>query len=252
MYIVTGGGSGIGRALAWSLAHRNQSVLVVGRREPQLKETAEQSPLITYHQADLSTQDGWDSLKQRCQSFSEIKALVNNAGLIEPIALLKEVQLDAWNHLLNTNLNAVLFLTQMLQSKLAGGRVLNISSGAAHFPIKGWGPYCVSKAALSMLTRCWQEESDSIAYASVMPGIIDTAMQAIARSNLNVDKERAGFYNQLKVKNLLISPETVAAFLTWLLLDIEPQVFSAQEWDIYDKSHHKSWLKAPHVVPQWQ
>lgn len=145
----------------------------------------------------------------------------------------------------------MLFLTQRLYNKLANGRVLNIGSGAAYFPMKGWSAYCVSKAALSMLTRCWQLESEFIAFAHVMPGIIDTQMQATARSDSNIDNEKIDFYRRLKEHNRLISPETVAAFLTWLLLDIDSDTFSAQEWDIYALSHHKEWLKPPHQVLDW-
>jgi NAD(P)-dependent dehydrogenase (short-subunit alcohol dehydrogenase family) len=135
--------------------------------------------------------------------------------------------------------------------KLAGGRVLNIGSGAAYFPIKGWAAYCVSKAALSMLTRCWQLESKIVAFTSVMPGIIDTDMQVIARSDMNPDMEHSGFYKKLKEDNRLVSPDTVAAFLTWLLLDVDKEIYVSQEWDIYDTKHHQDWLKLPNQVPHW-
>lgn len=251
MFIVTGGGSGIGRALALSLACRNQSVLIVGRRENLLQETAASSTLIRYFCADLSNQESVKSFVNYCQQFPRIQGLVNNAGILEPITLLKDILIADWQQTFNTNVNTVLFLTQQLYKQLTHGRVLNIGSGAAYFPIKGWSAYCVSKAALSMLTRCWQLESESIDFANVMPGIIDTQMQATARSDNNIDKERIDFYRRLKEHNRLISPETVAAFLTWLLLDVDAKTFSAQEWDIYEQSHHKEWLKPPHQVLDW-
>ncbi|MFI4962538.1 MAG: SDR family NAD(P)-dependent oxidoreductase [Legionellales bacterium] len=252
MFVITGGGSGIGQALAFALANRGKKVLIVGRREHLLQETASVSPLIEYLTADVSTADGLQALQTYCEQQERIDGLVNNAGVIEPIALLKDVQLDDWHHTLNTNLNAALFLPQKIYPLLTKGRVLNIGSGAAYFPIKGWSAYCVTKAALAMLTQCWQLESETIAFASVMPGIIDTDMQAIARSMVNIDKERADFYKALKENNRLISVETVAAFLSWLLLDVDSATYSSKEWDIYDTTHHDHWLKPPHQVLHWE
>ncbi|AUH72081.1 SDR family NAD(P)-dependent oxidoreductase [Legionella sainthelensi] len=251
MFVITGGGSGIGKSLAFSLAKRDQSVLIVGRRESLLRETAAMSAKIHYLSADISTSEGLESIRNYLLEVPHIDALINNAGTLNPLTPLKEVELKDWQHTLNTNLNSALFLTQKLYSKLINGRVLNIGSGAAYFPIRGWAAYCVSKAALSMLTQCWQLESEDIAFASVMPGIIDTHMQVVARSNANPDYERIDFYQSLKDKNCLISPDTVAEFLTWLLLDIDKKTYVSKEWDIYDTEHHPAWLRPPHQVLQW-
>lgn len=251
MFIITGGGSGIGRALAISLAKRGKEVLIIGRREKLLYETAASTANIQYLCADVATQDGLESIKKYLNSVSQIDALVNNAGTLKPLESLKDVSRQEWLNALNTNLNAALFLPQSMYDKLAQGRVLNIGSGAAYFAIRGWGSYCVSKAALSMLTKCWQLESESVAFASVMPGIIDTDMQAMARSSSNPDHERIGFYKRLKEDGRLVSTETVAAFLTWLLLDTDKKAFVSKEWDIYDASHHAAWLKPPFQVLHW-
>jgi NAD(P)-dependent dehydrogenase (short-subunit alcohol dehydrogenase family) len=102
-----------------------------------------------------------------------------------------------------------------------------------------------------MLTRSWQLESDSVSFASVMPGIIDTHMQEVARSALNIDAVRVAFYQRLKDHGRLLSVETVALFLTWLLLDVDSETYIGEEWDIYDTKHHKHWLKPPHQVLDW-
>ena len=252
MFVITGGGSGIGRALAQALSARGKLVLIVGRREQTLQKTAADSSLIQYLCADVSTREGLDSIRAYLGKIPHVEALVNNAGVIEPIAPIKDIQPEAWQYIFNTNLNAALFLPQELQDQLAHGRVLNIGSGAAYFPMKGWSAYCVSKAALAMLTRCWQLESGStIAFASVMPGIIDTEMQATARKGNGMDPERVAFYTRLKQDNRLISTDTVAEFLTWLLLDVNQDTYVAQEWDIYDTTHHASWLRPPHQVLHW-
>lgn len=251
MYVITGGGSGVGKTLALALANRGEQVCVIGRRERFLEQTASLSSNISYLCADVSTPEGREQIQSKLSGFAQIKALVNNAGTLEPMAPIKNISLKDWHQALNTNLDAALFLPQLLQNQLSNGRVLNIGSGAAYFPIQGWTAYCVSKAALAMLTRCWQLESHSIAFASVKPGIIDTEMQSIARQGRSMESSQIDFYRRLKEANRLIAPETVAEFLRWILLDVDVDRYVSREWDIYDKEHHNEWLKPPHQVLHW-
>jgi benzil reductase ((S)-benzoin forming) len=251
VFIVTGGGTGIGRALAQALAERGKKVLIVGRREELLAETAASSPLISFLCADIANQKGRKKVAAALQHMISVAGLIHNAGTIEPIAPVATVDETSWRRILDTNLNGPLFLTQMLLDKLKHGRVLHIGSGAAYFPVTGWAAYCVSKAALSMLTRCWQLESRTTAFSSVMPGIIDTDMQGIIRNARFMDEEKRHFFHLLKSEGRLLTPETVALFLCWLLLDVAKEKFISQEWDIYDSSHHQSWLVSPHQVLDW-
>lgn len=248
MFVVTGGGSGIGQALAQALAMRQKSVLIVGRHEASLCETAKFSSLIDYVCADVSTNTGRKEIVSHLKNVATIDGLIHNAGVIEPIVPMADMDEGSWDQVLSTNLNAPLFLSQLLLNKLVGGRVLHMGSGAAYLPIVGWSAYCVSKAALSMLTSCWQLETDAVAFASVMPGIIDTPMQEKIRASSHMESEKIDFFQQLKEKHQLLLPETVGLFLTWLLLDIDKKDYVSQEWDIYDKTHHDAWVKPPHVV----
>lgn len=249
MFLITGGGSGVGRALAQALALRNKQVLIVGRSQSSLAEAATFSPLIHYLCADVSTAKGRQSIVSKLEQVSTLEAVVHNAGVIEPLIPLANVDEASWQKLMAINVNAPLFLTQLLLKKLQRGRVLNVGSGAAYFPAVGWGAYCTSKAALSMLTRCWQLESETTAFAAVMPGIIDTNMQALLRQSQVIDGEKRKFFQNLHEEGRLITPETVALFLTWLLLDIDEKEFASQEWDIYDRAHHFAWLKPNYHVP---
>ncbi len=249
MFVVTGGGSGIGRALAQALAQREQSVLIVGRRKEALLETASFSSRIDFICADVSRTKGREQLFERLRDVPIIQGLVHNAGIVDPILPLSQMQERAWRQVMATNVEAPLFLSLQLNDQLRHGRVLHIGSGAAYFPVQGWSAYCVSKAALSMLTRCWQLESKEIAFASVMPGIIDTPMQAVIRDAAFMDEKKQDFFKQLKQEQRLISADTVALFLSWLLLDIETSLYVSKEWDIYDTEHHGAWLVPPHSVP---
>ena len=249
MFVVTGGGKGIGSELAVALAARGESVLIIGRDEEALVQTKKLSPLIDYCCADVSLSEGRQQIKSRLQSVSVIHGLIHNAGIINPIVPVADIDEVSWRTCMAINVDAPLFLTQLLIDKLSYGRVLNISSGAAHFPVVGWSAYCVSKAALSMLTRCCQAEFTDIAFASVMPGIIDTNMQADIRAAKHMNPDKLDFFKRLKQDNRLLSPTTVAAFLCWLLLDIDTSIYASKEWDIYDTSHHLAWLIPPNIVP---
>lgn len=249
MFVITGGSRGIGAALAKSLAEANHTVLIVGRNPETLEAVTQCSPLIQSFCADVSTTAGRAQLVEHLTPHEHIKALVHNAGAIDPIAPIQTLSNDAWCNIMETNLNAPLFLTQALIPKLVGQRVLHIGSGAAYFPVQGWAPYCVSKAGLAMLTRCWQLECPDIATASVMPGIIATEMQAHIRHAEHMAPEKRKFFQDLHDNNQLITPETVACFLTWLLLTIDEKRYVSQEWDIYETKHHVEWLKPPHSVP---
>ncbi|WED43660.1 SDR family NAD(P)-dependent oxidoreductase [Legionella cardiaca] len=252
MFVVTGGGSGIGRALAQALATRGNKVLIIGRREDALAETAAFSPQISFLCADVATDAGRQEIAAQLKSISSLDGLIHNAATIEPMVPIATIDELSWQQAFATNLNAPLFLSQSLLPKLKQGRVLHIGSGAAYFPVTGWAAYCVSKAALSMLTRCWQLESQDAAFASVMPGIIDTDMQALIRQARFMDEDKRNFFLTLKAEERLLTVETVALFLSWLLLDLGKEEFVSKEWDIYDKSHHQFWLVSPHKVPHWE
>ncbi|MDF1677939.1 MAG: SDR family NAD(P)-dependent oxidoreductase [Legionellaceae bacterium] len=249
MFVITGGSRGIGEALAKNLVNQGSTVLIIGRDEATLRAVSKDHPDLEYCVADVATTTGRQDLLKHLKPIDNIQGLIHNAGTIDPIASMKDLSKEAWLHVMNVNLNAPFFLTQALAQKLTKGRVLHIGSGAAHFPVQGWAPYCVSKAGLAMLTRSWQLECPEIATASVMPGIVATEMQAHIRAAKHQHPDKKKFFQDLYDNNELITPDTVASFLAWLLLNVDKKRYVSQEWDIYDTSHHKEWLKPPHQVP---
>lgn len=249
MFVVTGGSSGLGMALAYALADRGQKVLIIGRNENNLLKAADYSSNINFLSADVTSVAERLKIVNYLHDIKSLQGLIHNAGIINPIAPLGNISEKDWRLCMTTNLDAPLFLSQALMSKLKNGRVLHIGSNAAYFPVVGWTAYCVSKAALSMLTKSWQLESNSIAVASVMPGIIDTDMQREIRDSQYMDAQKKEFFHRLKKENKLLQPEVVATFLTWLLLDIDKDVFISREWDIYEPSHHSEWLLSSQTVP---
>ena len=239
VFVITGGGSGIGRALALALDRLGHAVTIVGRREACLAAVAAESARIQVCCADVTTSSGREKIVHQLRTVPTIQACVHNAGVIEPIVAMRELTESAWRSVMATNVEAPLWLTQALYPQLLGGRVLHVGSGAAYFPVHGWAAYCVSKAALSMLTRCWQLENPDLHVASVMPGIIDTDMQRVIRQATHMDKAKHAYFLELKATHRLLDVEEVAQFLVYLLLDVSTAMFSAKEWDIYTDSSHE-------------
>jgi len=248
MFVITGGGLGIGQALAHALAAKKQTVLILGRNKARLEKTASFSPYIQTLTTDITTSQGRDAVRAALKNETSIQALIHNASVVEPMPLRKLTE-ATWDNVIDTNLKVSFLLTQKLYDKLAGGRMLQLISAVAYNPLRALAPYSVSKAGVLALTRCWQTECPEIASTSVMPGVVDTETLATVRNSSHLYPEERHWLQQLKNNNQLVSSETVAAFLTWLLLDISKEQYISKEWDIYDTSHHTEWLSAPHRVP---
>lgn len=233
--IVTGASSGIGRALTWELAARGIRVLGVGRDLQRLEETRRHAPaLIKIIAADIATAEGREAVAASLSADDPIAYLVHNAAVLEPVGTLAAMSLESWRQAQAINVEGPLFLTQRLLPHLHGGRLLHISSGAAHRAYIGWGAYCASKAALYMLYQVLREElrEFDIKVGSARPGVVDTPMQDLIRA---LPKERFPGVNrfiQLKQSGQLVTPGDAASFLAWTLLKTTDQEFTEAELDI--------------------
>lgn len=233
MFVITGGSRGLGEALARVLVEAGESVLIVGRHSATLQAVSKRLG-VSFITADVSTVEGRDTIVKGLSGLSTLKGLIHNAGVIKPIKPLMQLTLSDYQHVMATHVEAPLFLTQALAPQLVSGRVLMVGTAAAYEPIQAWSLYCVSKAALSMLTRCWQLECPDLCCASVMPGIIDTDMQAEIRASSSMSPSKHDFFMQLKASSQLLTPMEVANYLKYLLLEVDRASFACREWDIYE------------------
>jgi len=237
--VITGGGSGIGRALARCFAERDEPVLIIGRRKDKLIETAAAYPeKIEWLQGNVADESDRRILRDHVQSVG-VRFLIHNAAILGPIKPVLTFTKDEWQEVLDINLTAPLFLSAMLIPLMQKGRILHISSGAAHYPLKSWGAYCVSKAGLLMLYRMLNEEMDSsrVVVGSLRPGIVNTEMQAhIRAADLEKFPHLARFHD-FQRQQQLEAPETVADFAHWLLTRTSDESFAEKEWDIRDGKH---------------
>jgi benzil reductase ((S)-benzoin forming) len=243
--IVTGAGSGLGRATALALSTPELAVVAVGRQAERLRETAAQARgPVRVVAADVADAAARASITAALAPDEQVRFLVHCAGMhaIEPFAAITP---DAWRQVMTTNVDARLFLTQQLLPWLAAGaRVLFVGSNSATRARRSATAYCVSQAASFMLHECLKIElaDRSIAVTSALPNPVATPMldaQLAADPTIYPD---AIEYRKLHAAGKLIAPETVARFYRWLLTEVPASEYSAKAWDVRDEAHHPLWL----------
>ena len=242
--LITGAGTGIGRALSEFLIEAGLQVIAVGRRPQPLEPLRASHPdAVVAVSADVGTEAGRLAIAEAVAG-AVLNLLVHNAAVLEPAGPLAEMSLEAWREHQAINLEGPLFLTQALLPRLeSGSRILHISSGAAHTAIQGWAAYCMSKTALHMGYQCWRNELQArgVLVGSVRPGVVDTPMQEAIRDFDETAFPLVEKFRAFKADGELEPPERVACFLGWLLLKAPEATFTAQELDIRDETLWSNW-----------
>lgn len=158
--IVTGGGSGIGKAVAARFAEEGANVLITGRTASQLIETSKLNPHIRYVVADMQKEEDIRTIVQRsAESAGHIDILVNNAGMFASSPL-REINTELMENVFRTNVfgPAMLVRESLPFLEKSKGSIVNISSTYGHKPSKRSSIYAASKAALEQLTKSWALE----------------------------------------------------------------------------------------------
>jgi NAD(P)-dependent dehydrogenase (short-subunit alcohol dehydrogenase family) len=159
--VVTGGGSGIGRASALALGRDGFAVVITGRRKDALEETARmggEAQIVPY-QADISDPKQVEGLFAFTkEKFGRLDFLFNNAGRGAPGINLEELTPQQWLDVVGVNLNGAFFCTQeafkiMKDQTPRGGRIVNNGSISAHAPRPNSAPYTATKHAITGLTK---------------------------------------------------------------------------------------------------
>jgi NAD(P)-dependent dehydrogenase (short-subunit alcohol dehydrogenase family) len=159
--VVTGAGSGIGRAVAVALRHEGWSVVLAGRREQQLVETSAacKDSRVLVFPTDVNLASSVQKLfSATVNRFGRLDLLFNNAGVGAPSKPLEDLTLDEWQLVVNTNVTGPFLCSQeavkiMKAQHPRGGRIINNGSISAHVPRPHAAAYTVSKHAVTGLTK---------------------------------------------------------------------------------------------------
>jgi NAD(P)-dependent dehydrogenase (short-subunit alcohol dehydrogenase family) len=202
--IVTGGGRGIGRAIAKRFAAEGAAVLVAARTEAELRavvaEMAESGGTAAYATADVSRETDCARIVATArQQLGPVDLLVNNAGDYGPVKPIEEITTEEWDRVIAVHLRAAFLLTRTVLPEMyarGSGVILNISSlsAKAAFP---WGsPYAAAKAGMLGLTRIAAAESArrGLRVNAICPGpVTETKMSkdlgAVLAERLNVSAD---------------------------------------------------------------
>ncbi|MFD0152459.1 SDR family NAD(P)-dependent oxidoreductase [Streptomyces sp. NPDC055721] len=218
--VVTGAGTGIGRATARAFAGQGTTVVAVGRRKEPLREAAERHPGIHPFVADVTAEGAAEEIVEAAvTAHGRLDVLVNNAGISTggPLGTLDRSVITP---LLETNLVAPVLLTQAAVPALKESRgvVVNVSTAIGQ---RGWpanSVYPATKSALETLTRCWALElaPAGVRVVAVAPGAIETPIA----DHMGLSPERLAALRAWQLAHTPLGrigrPEEVAAAITLL------------------------------------
>ncbi len=191
--VITGASRGIGADAARVFAQAGANVALFARSKAALEELVaeigQQAFAVDCDVADAEAVSA--ALKKAHDHFGSLDVLINNAGVIDPIARLEDSDPAAWGKLIDINIKGVFYGIRAalpIMKQAGGGTIITVSSGAAHNPLEAWSAYCTSKAGAAMLTRALhlEEGGNGIRAMGLSPGTVATQMQReIKASGIN-------------------------------------------------------------------
>lgn len=241
--VVTGGGSGLGRAVCLRLAKRGVAVSVCDIDDSAARTVAQACRLLgpeaSAARVDLATSTGPDAAISTCvDRFGRIDILVNNAayGAVEPFM---EMTAGCWDTTLAVNVRAVALATSAAARWMraqGGGRVVNITSPAARMAQPDSLAYAASKAAVDAVTRAAATALAplGISVNSVSPGMMDTPLQDALEQRFAALSEQSDIaaFKAARTGRIPVGrrgdPDEIAAAVEWLCCDAGPYVTAAR------------------------
>jgi len=221
--VVSGASRGLGAGLARVFAEHGMKLGLYARSDSALPDSDD----VLARRLDARDERGLQGFVAEVEErFGTIDLWVNNAGVLEPIAPLRDVEYRAFRDHIEINLGGVFLGTRAYVRHLhargaAGGVLVNISSGAAWKAYRGWAAYCAGKAAVERMTQVVAEEEGprGLRAYSLAPGVVDTAMQEQIRACPPDRFPEVERFVELKRADGFNSPEFVARHLLAVAFD---------------------------------
>jgi NAD(P)-dependent dehydrogenase (short-subunit alcohol dehydrogenase family) len=220
--VVTGGGSGLGAAIAGALVEAGADVVLVGRRRDVLDTTAEKiGPAARTAVCDVSDAA---SVAELADSLArdEVSILVNNAGIAGPVAPLVEVSVEDWDEVFAVNVRGIFLMCRAFLPGMVArgsGDVVNLASVSGKRPLERRTPYCASKMAVLGLTStlAFEVGGSGVRVNALSPGPVEGERMArnfrleAARTGTSYDEAERAFVNRSALGRMVTEEEVARA-----------------------------------------
>ncbi len=233
--VVTGAASGIGRAIATTFATAGADVVVADIRQepreggqPTHERIAEETDAdAVYVECDVTDPDALATAIDAADEFGGLDIMVNNAGVVGPMAPITEIDLEAYQELLAINLDSVFIGSQRAAERLIeqgrGGSIVNMSSITALHGYGGLAAYCTAKGGIRSLTHSLADElgPHGIRVNAILPGQVETAM---ITEDMRISFEQAEAIKEQIPLRKLAQPTDIANAALFLASDMASHI----------------------------
>jgi NAD(P)-dependent dehydrogenase (short-subunit alcohol dehydrogenase family) len=227
--VVTGGGNGLGAAIAGHLVAAGARVVLVGRRPDPLHETARRlGPAARVESCDVADADAVAALAERLAD-EQVSVLVNNAGIAGPVAPLVDVQPAEWDEVFAVNVRGTYLMCRaFLPGVIArgGGDIINVASVSGKRPLARRTPYCASKMAVLGLTStlAFEVGPAGVRVNALSPGPVEGDRMdrnfrlEAERTGTTVEEAREAFVGRAALGRMVTADEVGRAVLAMLAM----------------------------------
>ncbi len=217
VFVVTGGGSGIGRALTLSLVRKGARVAAVDINEKTLQETVELAgelkDRISIHVLNIADQTAVEALPQAViAAHQTVDGIINNAGVIQKFVRFKDLAISEVERMININFYGTIYMTKAFLPHLLNrpeASIVNVSSMGGFLPVPGQALYGASKAAVKLFTEGLHSElsGTNVHVTIVFPGAIETNITA--NSGVATPSTGSGEQKRMKTTPASVAAETI-------------------------------------------
>ncbi|MGK3949098.1 SDR family NAD(P)-dependent oxidoreductase [Microbacterium sp. K2] len=227
--VVTGGGSGLGAAIAWSLHAAGAHVVVVGRDAAKLdRVAADLGSRARGISCDVSDPASIDALREQLAG-TDVSILVNNAGIPGPVAALTDIDVADWDEVFAVNVRGTFLLCKALLPGMVergDGDVINVASVSGKRPLAHRTPYCASKMAVIGLTStlAFEVGPAGVRVNSLSPGPVQGPRMErnfrleAERSGTSIDDAEQAFVSRAALGRMVTEDEVGAAVIAMLAM----------------------------------
>lgn len=233
--LITGAGTGIGRAVAQRFADEGAQVLILGRTETTLQETVNGNKNIRYVVADIEKDEDLARVTDTIRNdFGRLDVLVNNAGWA-PVTPFSDVKIEEYDKVFSINVRALVNMTLHVlpMLKAAKGNIINMSSVICKNHLPNMSMYAGTKAAVEIFTKIWAKElaKDGVRVNAIGVGSIETPIYGKTELSDNGIKEHIEKITQAIPQGHFGKPEDIAAVATFLASD-EAKFVTGSEYGV--------------------